>query len=122
VQIAMACIAFENLRHNWALDSGYPLIRGFFRDKGATTTKPGSPVGIQRHLEEMFGEVRMGCDARRIVDVRNEVIHTGLYADAANEEMHNFLESSLREYFLRVLGYRGPFQPYIGGSPAPITI
>jgi hypothetical protein len=121
-QIAMACIAFENLRHNWAVDSGYPWIKGFFREKGATTAKPGPPVGIQRHFEEMFGEVHMACDAQRIVETRNEVVHTGLYSDATNEEMHNFLETSLREYFLRVLGYRGPFQPYIGGSPAPIMI
>jgi hypothetical protein len=122
VQIAIACIAFENLRHNWALDSGYPFIKGRFREKTGTITAPGSTADIRSHLEEMFKEVNMTCDAKRIVDTRNEVIHTGLYGDAHNEETHNFLETALREYFLRLIGYRGPFRPYNGGSPAFFTI
>jgi len=34
-------VLLESLKHNFALDSGYPFIRGFFRLKGAMVTKPG---------------------------------------------------------------------------------
>jgi hypothetical protein len=30
--------------------------------------------------------------------------------------------SALREYFLRLVGYHGPFQAYVGGSAAPLMI
>ena len=122
VQIAIACIAFENLRHNWAFDSGYPFIKGSFRKRNATAQKPGRSVSMRCHLAEMFKTVGMKCDAKRIVDTRNEIIHTGLYGDVHNEETHNFLETALREYFLRVVGYHGDFLPYRGGSAAPVRI
>jgi hypothetical protein len=115
-------VAFENLRYNWALDSGYPHIDGFFREKRATAAKPGHAVGLRRHLQEMFAEVGEAADVSRIVATRNEVIHTGLYGDVHNYETYEFLETSLREYFLRLVGYHGSFMPYAGGSPAPITI
>jgi hypothetical protein len=122
VQIGLACITFENLRHNWAVDAGYPHINGFFKEKNATPANPGSTVGIQRHLTEMFAEVGMNSNPKRIVDTRNEVIHTGLYGNIANSDIHEFLETALREYFLRLVGYHGTFKPYIGGSPQPHLI
>ena len=122
IHIALACVAFENLRYNWALESGYPHIDGFFREKAATAANPGGVVGLRRHLEEMFAEVGLVSDVQRIVATRNEVLHTGLYGDVHNYQTYEFLEITLREYFLRLVGYHGPLLPYIGGSPAPITI
>jgi hypothetical protein len=122
VQIGLACVAFENLRHNWALDTAYQHLDGFFREKAATAANPGSVVGLKRHTTEMFAEVGMLSDPKRILDARNEVLHTGLYGSVQNDDTYEFLETALREYFLRVIGYRGRFLPYIGGSPAPHTI
>ena len=122
IKIALACVTFENLRHNWALDSGYPYIDGWFREKGATAAAPGKSVGIRRHWEEMFVEVGMNVDVQRIFDTRNEVIHTGLYGNVHNDDTFDYLHTTLREYFLRLMGYHGPFIPYVGGSPAPTVI
>lgn len=125
VKISLACIAFENLRDNWARDSGYPHLGGFFRAKGATEAKKGQTVGFRKHLEKMLSEVGMvdaPLLAKRIVDTRNEVLHTGLYGNLKNDEIHQFLETTLREYFLRLVGYRGNFSPYVGGSPKPNQI
>ena len=124
IKIALACVAFENLRDNFARDTGYPHIAGSFQEKGTKTKDKSKRVGFKRHLDEMFKEVNMTCDSQRIVDTRNEVIHTGLLntTGATNWKTFEFLETSLREYFLRLLGYHGPFLPYIGGSPAPIII
>jgi hypothetical protein len=122
VKIGLACIAFENLRDSWARADGYPHLGGFFREKHATAANMGATVGIQRHLKEMFSAVGMTSDPKRIVDTRNEVIHTGLYGNLGNSDIHEFLETALREYFLRLVGYKGDFMPYIGGGPAPITI
>jgi hypothetical protein len=122
VQISLTCIAFENLRHNWARDTGYQYINGFFREKTATASDPGPRVGIERHLTEMFDEVGMTSDPRRIVETRNEVIHTGLFGNVHNDQTYEFMETTLREYFLRIVGYRGEFLPYLGGSSTPRMI
>jgi hypothetical protein len=122
VKIVLACVAFENIRHNWALDSGYKFIDGFFRGKTATDARPGLSIGLRQHLEEMFAEVRMTTDVKRIVDTRNEVVHSGLFGALQNDDTYEFLETALREYFLRLVGYHGPFQPYKGGSPVPINL
>jgi hypothetical protein len=122
VHVGLACITFENLRDSFARDEGYPHIAGYFQEKGTVKKDPSSRVGIKRHLEEMFNAVGMMADAQRIVDTRNEVVHTGLYGRGDVAEIHDFLETALREYFLRLVGYRGKFRPYAGGSPPPITI
>ena len=78
-------------------------------------------MGLRRHLEEMFAEVGQTSDIQCIVATRNEVLHN-LYGDVHNYDKYEFLETTLREYFLRLVGYHGPFLPYVGGSPAPISL
>ena len=123
VKIGLACIAFENLRDNWARDSGYPHNGKYFLRKPSSTKDPRP--SLSDHLEEMLSEVGMvdaSLLAKRIVDTRNEVLHTGLYGNLKNDEVHEFLETTLREYFLRLVGYKGVFYPYVGGSPKPHRI
>jgi hypothetical protein len=96
VQIGLACIAFETLRHNWARDTGYRFSEGFFREKSAGPSNARKVVSLKRHLAEMFEEVDMDADSERIANIRNEVLHTGLRADPQNEDTHGFLETVLR--------------------------
>lgn len=123
IKIALACVAFENLRDNFARDTGYSHIDGYFREKGTTTKNNSMRVGFKRHLDEMFADVQMTCDSERIVDTRNEVIHTGLLSTTGdtNWKTFEFLETALREYFLRLVGYHGPFLAYTS-SPASIIL
>lgn len=121
-RLALACVAFENLRYNWAIDTGYKFIDNAFHEKVATPANPGPFVGIARHLGEMFAELHMAADAERIVHTRNKVIHTGLYEDVQNYDTYDYLETVLREYFLRLVGYHGPFLPCKGGGAVPIVI
>jgi hypothetical protein len=126
VKIALACVTFECLRDNWARADGYPHLNGYFREKGSTGANPPR-VGIERHLSEMFQQVGITAvaaqaDARRIVDTRNEVLHTGLFQGINNREHYEFLETALRTYVLRLLGYTGRYFAYVGGTSAPLAI
>ncbi|MCC6415607.1 MAG: hypothetical protein IT582_06835 [Opitutaceae bacterium] len=126
VKIALACVTFECLRDNWARADGYPHINGYFREKGLTGANPPR-VGIERHLSEMFRQVGVAAataqaDAKRIVDIRNEVLHTGLFQGVNNHQHFEFLETTLRTYVLRLLGYTGRYFAYVGGTSAPLTI
>jgi hypothetical protein len=126
VKIALACVTFECLRDNWARADGYPHLNGYFREKGSTGANPPR-VGIERHLSEMFQQVGIGAaaaqaDAKRIIDIRNEVLHTGLFQDVNNHQHFEFLETTLRTYVLRLLGYTGHYFAYVGGTSAPLAI
>lgn len=125
IHLLIACVAFENLRDNWARSAGYKHIKNYFRERNATPVKPGRPVSFERHLNEMTQQAGMTCNASRIVQIRNEVIHTGLYGailSKPNDTSFDFLRDLLREYFLRVLGYRGAFLRHEGGSPNSASI
>lgn len=124
VQAGVACLAFENLRDNFARDEGYPFVAGFFQKKGCLIKDFKKRVHFEDHLIEMFQKVGQTSDASRIVRIRNEVIHTGLMERNPNQKDDDldFLESTLREYFLRTVGYHGPFFAYSGGSFAPTII
>lgn len=126
VKIALACVTFECLRDNWARANGYPHINGYFREKDSTGANPPR-VGIERHLSEMFQQVGIlaataQADAKRIVHIRNEVLHTGLFQGVSNHEHIEFLETTVRTYLLRLLGYTGQYFAYVGGSSAPLTL
>lgn len=124
VQAGIACLAFENLRDNFARDEGYPHVAGYFQEKGYTTKDRSKRVSFERHLTEMFQKVGQASDAARVIRIRNEVIHTGLMESnpAQKDDDLDFLESTLREYFLRTVGYHGPFFAYSGGSFAPTVL
>jgi len=62
------------------------------------------------------------AEAGRIVDMRNEVVHTGQFQAVHNREHYEFLETRLRTYFLRLTGFTGQFYAFFGGSSAPGTI
>jgi len=126
VKIALACVTFECLRDNWARADGYPHINGYFREKGSTGANP-QRVGIERHLGEMFVQAGIAApaaqaDAKRIIGIRNEVLHTGLFQGVNNHEHFEFLETTVRTYLLRLLGYTGQYFAYVGGSSAPLTL
>jgi len=124
VQAGIACLAFENLRENFARDEGYPHVAGYFQKRGCLKKDPKKRVHFVDHLKEMFQKVGQFSDASRIIRIRNEVIHTGLMESNPTQKNDDldFLESTLREYFLRTVGYHGPFFAYSGGSFAPTII
>ena len=118
IKLIATFVLFENLKHTYALEKGYPYVKGYFRDCGATRTKPGPRKTFEGLLDEMLTSVGMNVEMSKVVHLRNELIHSGIANLNLDDKlrMYKDCQDILREYFLRVLNYRGEYQRYSGDS------
>jgi hypothetical protein len=100
--LTLTFVLLENLRHTFV--AAKPAVNGVPASKGT----------LFNDLTEMFAEFGMTPDVRRIVDTRNELIHEGVLTTAGdhNWEAFELCQTEIREYFLRLLGYTGPYMGY----------
>jgi len=105
LKLASMFILFENLKATYAAASGYPYINGFY------CKADGTRWSFKALLHEMFGVVSMSPDLANIVALRNEIIHSGIsqLPFSQQAEIYAQLRDISREYFVRLLGYTGPY-------------
>jgi len=122
VQLASLFILLENLKHSYALQQGHPMIKGFFRNLGATNAAPGPKLSFEALLNAMFSAVGMNPSMTQIVRLRNELIHSGLIAIDVQAKFALFeeIQDILREYLLRLLQFSGSFHCYSLGNSKTI--
>ncbi len=109
VRLLLAFVALESLKDTYARSKGLPFEGGFYRKP------PGGRKAPRYSFEElvcmMFAEVGMRRGLKRLVRLRNEIIHSGVsrkqprIVHSAYAKVHDVL----REYIMRLLGYRGRF-------------
>jgi hypothetical protein len=105
----------ENLKESFARSRSIPYVKGFFRESSATNARK---YGFEELVQLMLRDVGMRRGLKRIVKIRNEIVHSGLYLKphatrwAAYERIHDLL----REYVLRLLGYTGDYRTYASAS------
>ena len=111
IRIVLTIVMLEHMKHYYAVVDGYPFIKGFFREKTAIPTKPGRFVSFATLLTEMFRSVGMHPNLRSIIDLRNQMLHSGLSPLGLKDEWAMYCEMQMlvREYLLRLLGYSGDF-------------
>jgi hypothetical protein len=107
-------VLLEHLKHTYAVDRGYPYIRGFFRLVGATDARPGPRWPFKALLTEMFQDVGMSPELDSIVDLRNEILHSGLsfLPHERQWKIYETAQDTLREYLLRLVRYSGTYFPF----------
>jgi hypothetical protein len=109
--LVVSFVLLESLKHHFALDAGYPFIKHFFRQKGATVSKPGPRRTFEDLLREMFQEVGMSPNLTPIKDLRNDLIHSGLSTKPQIDQtaIYDACQDIIREYLLRLLDYTGDY-------------
>lgn len=111
LKLAILFIVLEQLKHSFAVSNGYVFIRPRFHVPGTTMPTRGSGRGFEALLGEMFRAVGMNPALATVVDLRNEILHSGLSArpflELARIEGDTLM--LIREYLLRLLGYSGDF-------------
>lgn len=123
LKLAIYSIVLEQLKHSYAVSNGYVFFRGFFHAPGTTTPSRRSQQGFQALLAAMFAAVGMNPALNPVVDLRNEILHSGLSARPFAElmQMEGEILKLIREYLLRLIGYAGEFYTgQVGGVTAAI--
>lgn len=117
VQLAQIFIALENMKGTYAKAEGIPFVGGYFR-KVSTPPKPNPKkepsYSIEEMLKKMLNEVGMKRSLKRLISLRNEIIHFGLSRKPFESMRNNYddCQDIIREYLLRLLGYKGKFFIY----------
>lgn len=116
VRLLLAFVVLENLKGTWAHQHRIPFIKHFFRKPPKTgVAHAKSPsYSFRDLLTLMFAEQGMKPALRRIIKVRNQIVHFGLSPRtlAQNAEYYDRSRGIVHEYLLRLLGYRGDYLDY----------
>jgi hypothetical protein len=115
-KLMLVLTALENLKATWARQRGIPFIAARFRRVGVSgvATRKSPAWSFAELVEAMLAEVRMRAAFRRLVLVRNRLIHEGLgrRTGARNFDLCGDAMAIAQRYLFRLLGYRGPMSHY----------
>jgi len=121
-------VALESLKSTFAATQNIPFVKRCFRKisnppKARVRDEPC--YSFEDLLQEMLAAVGIrNAVLNPIVQLRNEIIHNGIsqQTHAANRHVYNACHDMLREYLLRLLGYKDAFWYYAhpNGTPGKI--
>lgn len=117
VQLGQIFIILENLKSTYARYSKIPFVGGFYRelsDPPKANPKKERKLSFEVLLQGMLRSVGMRVRLKRMVNLRNEIIHFGLSRKPYESLRINydFCHDIVREYLLRLLGYKGEYLIY----------
>ncbi len=111
LRLATLFILLENLKSTFAKEQGFPF-------DGRNYLKPsGRPWSFKGLLSEMVKGVGMRQpDLGPIVDLRNEIVHSGASQTSFEHQnqIYDDCQDIAREYLLRSWSYSGAFRLYAG--------
>jgi hypothetical protein len=107
----------ENLKDTWARSRKIPFASGFFRKVShypRASIKRAPIYGFEDMLHSMLKEMNMRRGLKRIVRLRNDLIHSGLSRRSSQSQYNTYevCRDIIREYLLRLIGYSGEYFPY----------
>lgn len=105
-KLVFLSVLLENLKHTYGTQLQYAVKGGKFVDP---VTK--ARLGFQDMMNLMFSAVGMAPGLQPLVDLRNEVLHTGVASltHAQQKLQYDAATDLIREYLLRLLGFKGNF-------------
>jgi len=118
LRLVIGFLILENLKDTYVRVAGIPFYKGYFRriKTGRTSLSEAPRYSFEALLTEMLKEQRTRRGIKRIVKLRNELIHSGVsrlpYRSA--RKIYIDMMQLIREYLLRLLRYKGAYISYGG--------
>jgi len=125
VKLLLVFVALESLKSSYAKSVGYrfsaPAWRKIVHPGVALSSQP--KVGFEKLLREMLKRVKMRNGLRQVVALRNHIVHNGVSSmrQRTQEKIYANAQDLLREYVLRLIGYRGEFHAFDPSVQKKIT-
>jgi hypothetical protein len=121
-RLIFAFVMLENLKHTYAVSEGIPFVKGFFR---IGPSPKDATISFKVMLTRMFKAVGMTPALDGIVSLRNSIVHSGVsdLTHHANRQEYEHIQDLVREYLLRLLGFKGSYALYseVNGAHAVIA-
>jgi hypothetical protein len=117
VQLLAVFAVLESLKSTYAAEAGCKYCKPAWR-RPSTPPKPklkNEPtVSFEKLLREMFAKVKMRPHLRRLVELRNDIVHNGVSRRHHDSQFaaYELAQGLVREYLLRLLGYSGRYYDY----------
>lgn len=110
VRLLLAFVALESLKDTYARSTGIPYIKGFFR-KRPKPRRVRDTYSFEELLQQMFQAVGMRRGLKRVIALRNEIIHSGVTRKSFDWQWNKYenLQYLIREYVLRALNHEGSY-------------
>jgi len=116
IKLAMLFILLENLKHTYALQTGYKYKDANGKSHPSPTNN-NDTLNFKRLLNEMLEKVGMTEDLNDIKNFRNDLIHEGLINRENNLfKLYEKIMNIVREYIFRLLDFKGTFNCYTPGE------
>ena len=105
-RLVFLSVLLENMKQTYGTQLQFAFKGGKFVDP---VTK--ARLGFQDMMNLMFSAVGMAPGLQPLVDLRNEVLHTGVASltHAQQKLQYDAATDLIREYLLRLLGFKGNF-------------
>lgn len=117
VKAVLAFVALESLKHTFAVEQGIQYEKGAFRKPTwvlGGNNKKSDTYTFKQLVRNMLNSVSMSHNLDASYQLRNELIHSGFSSESNRRqaELYEDVHDVIREYMLRLLGYRGRFARY----------
>ena len=124
IRLLLLFIAIESVEDTFARAKSIPYSKGYFRKPPTRPGKPGATYGFEAFLLKMFADVGMRTGVKRIVQLRNEIIHSGLSRKPHSRQwaMYERIHDLVREYIIRLLRYHGGYLTYASQGNRAVKI
>lgn len=105
-KLVFLSVLLENLKHTYGTQQQYAFRSGKFIDPATNAS-----LSFKNMMTRMFGAEGMTPSLKPLVDLRNEVLHTGVASltHAQQKIQYDAATDLIREYLLRLLGFKGNF-------------
>lgn len=117
-RLVFLSVLLENMKHTYGTQQQYAFTRGKFLDPVTHAS-----ISFKDMMNRMFGAVGMSPGLQPLVNLRNEVLHTGVASMTIQQQQAQYDAATdlIREYLLRLLGFTGHFNvSRSGGSTKKI--
>lgn len=124
IKAVLAFVALESLKYTFAVSQGINYQNGAFRKSTWVLNgknKASDTYTFKQLVKLMLSSVNMRRNLDAAYRLRNELIHSGFSNESfqRRRELYESVHDIIREYILRLLGYRGHYSLY--STPADDT-
>lgn len=105
-KLVFLSVLLENLKHTYGTQQQYAFRSGKFIDPATNAS-----LSFKNMMTRMFGAEGMTPSLKPLVDLRNEVLHTGVASLTHSQQklQYDAATDLIREYLLRLLDFKGNF-------------